>query len=61
MRKVSFLVNQNRYVLTTFFVMRKRDAFDNQGGHYMLFVIYRMFVIRKIAKNGGTACSKNNE
>ena len=30
------------------------------GVHYMLFVIYRMFVIRKITKNS-IACSKNNE
>ena len=26
----------------------------------MLFVVYRMFVIRKIAKNG-VSCSENNE
>ena len=32
----------------------------NRGRHYMLYVIYRMFVTRKIAKNGST-CSKNND
>ena len=45
---------RSKLVLTATFLSKRR------GDHYMLFLIYRMFVIRKIAKNGIT-CSENNE
>ena len=36
-------------------------GWDSQGGHYMLFIIYWMLVIRKTAKNGITCSKITNE